>query len=285
MGTYNGYQAATYYGKASDPVYTLVRDPSTLHYGPSNVDGLRIHAPSGMRFNRDNDSLMSIVDQTTNTEYDFWYVTAIDDSARTITFKWGGQFAVDGSGVGDTKGYAYESGFGMQFGYIRYAELMTGEINHALYLIVPGVKGRVAPAIDTGGNFANDEGMPPMGGRMQITMSDAEIDAVTLDGRPAPWYYKTILRAAAHYGLFVSDEGDSPWGGLRTESGLAYEAQGQENPWKRFAREQNVPVKSGGYGSAPYLRFTALRDSKGQSVWRNIRVVAPSAYGYSDTLR
>ena len=275
---YTGYNAATYYGTASDPVYTLVHDPSTRSYGPANIDGLRIHAPVGMKWNHDDDSLMSIIDQTTNTEYDFWYVVAIDDQAHTITYKWGGQLPVDGSGVMDQHGYSYESGFGMQFGYIRYAELMAGEINHALYLCVPGVNGRVAPAVDTGGNFANQPGQPPMGGRVQVTMTPDQINAITLDGRPAPWYYKVILRAAARYGMFVSDEGDKPWGGLRTESGLAYEAMGQENPWKRFAREQ-------GMGSDPILRFKDLRDSSGRSVWRNIRVVAPSSYGFADDLR
>jgi hypothetical protein len=278
LGTYDGYQAATYYGTASDPVYTLVHDPSTSSYGTSNIDGLRIHAPVGMRFHRDNDSLMSIVDQTTNTEYDFWYVTAIDDSAHTITYKWGGQLPVDGSGIMNQHGYAFESGFGAQFGYIREAELMSGQINHALYFCVPGANGRVAPAVDTGDNFADQQGMPPMGGRIQVTLTDSQIDAITLDGRPAPWYYKVILRAAAHYGMFVSDEGDSPWGGLRTESGVSYEAAGQENPWKRFAREQ-------GMGSDPTLRFKDLRDASGQSVWRSIRVVAPSSYGYSDALQ
>ena len=179
-------------------------------------------------------------------------------------------------GAADQYVLDYARSFGMQFGYIRYAELMTGEIDHALYLCVPGVKGRVAPAVDTGGNFADKAGMPPMGGRLEMTLTDAQIDAVTLDGKPAPWYYKTILRAAAHYGMFVSDEGDSPWGGLRTESGLAYEARGQENPWKRFAREQDM-------GSDATLRFKDLRYA-GQSVWREIRVVAPSSYGFGDAL-
>lgn len=285
MGGYNGYQAPTYYGTAEDPVYTILRDPSTLHYGKSNVDGQRIHAPDGMKFNRDYDSLMTIVDQTTGVEYDFWYVSSIDETAKTITVKWGGQLPVGGSGVMDENGYAYESGFGMQFGVIRYAELMAGEINHALYLCVPGVNGRVAPAIDTGGNFADQAGMPPMGGRVQITLTDAEIEGVTLDGRPAPWYYKVILRAAKRYGMIVSDEGDSPWGGLRTESGLQYEAMGQENVWKKFAREQDVPTSSGPFGSHPYFRFTDLKDPSGQSVWRNIRVVSPTAHGYSAALQ
>jgi hypothetical protein len=182
-------------------------------------------------------------------------------------------------------GYAFESGFGMQFGYIRAAELAAGRINHALYLCVPGVRGRVAPAVDTGGNFSNKAGMPPMGARMQLMLSDAEIEAVTLGGKPAPWYYKVILRAAAQYGMVVSDEGDSPWGGLRIESGLQYEAQGQPNPWQKFAAEQSVPVVSGGMGKAPYFQFTGLKDASGQSVWRNLRMVAPSAHGYSDTLR
>jgi hypothetical protein len=284
LGGYNGYQAPTYYGKATDPVYTIVRDSSTLHYGRSNIDGVRLHAPAGMKFNRDADSLMSIVDQTTGIEYDFWYVSAIDDAARTITVKWGGQLPVNGSGVMNGEGYAFESGFGTQFGVIRYAELMAGEINHALYLCVPGVKGRVAPAINTGGNFANQAGMPPMGARLQITLTDEQIEGITLDGRPAPWYYKVILRAAKRYGMIVSDEGDSPWGGLRIESGLQYEAMGQENVWKRFAREQNVPVRSGSFGSHPYLRYTDLRDPSGRSVWHSIRVVSPTAHGYSADL-
>ena len=281
---YNGYQATTYYGSATDPIYTIVRDPSTLSYGPSNIDGAQLHAPVGMKFNRDYDSLMSIIDQTTGTEYDFWYVSSIDDANRKITVKWGGKTAVGGDGIHGPDGYSFESGFGMSFGAIRYAELMAGEINHALYLCVPGVKGRVAPAINTGGNFANSSGMPPMGARIQVTLSDAEIEAVTLDGKPAPWYYKVILRAAKRYGMMVADEGDSPWGGLRTESGLPFEAMGQENPWKKFAREQTIPTQSGSFGTSPYLRFTALKDGTGQSVWRNIRVVAPSAHGHSDAL-
>lgn len=279
------YAPTTYYGRASDPVYTLVRDPRTLGWGPSNVDGARVHAPSGMRVTGDQDRLLTLVDQTTGVEYDLWYVNAIDDSSRTISFKWGGRFVIGANGIGAPDGFASEAGFGLLSGLIRYEELMAGTIDHALYLAVNGVRGRFEPAIDTGGNFKNEPGMPPMGARLQLTLSEAQIEAVTLNGTPAPWYYKVILSAAVRYGMFVSDEGGAPWGALKLESGLQYEAMGQEDPWSRFAREQQIPAYQGGWGFYPYLRLNDLRDPSGQSVWRNIRVVAPSAYGYSDDPR
>ena len=53
----------------------------------------------------------------------------------------------------------------------------------------------------------------------------------------APDWQKTILRAMAHYGMFVGDTGGSPWG-VQFESGSTYTSFGQADPWVTWAKQQ-----------------------------------------------
>jgi hypothetical protein len=65
-------------------------------------------------------------------------------------------------------------------------------------------------------------------------MSAAQIDALSL-----PQWQKIILRAMAKYGMYVGNNGGSPWA-LQFESGDNYTSFGDPDPWVAYARSQGI---------------------------------------------
>jgi hypothetical protein len=138
------------------------------------------------------------------------------------------------------------SGWGSTLGAIRAQELDNGIIPHALDLVVPCVKGQVAPAHHKDGDcdvdFPNASPAFPsanaarMGERFQLNMTDDQILALN-----APDWKLAILKALATYGAFVSDTGGGgrTWG-FEIESGLSYTTQGQTDPMVTFANRNGL---------------------------------------------
>jgi hypothetical protein len=90
-------------------------------------------------------------------------------------------------------------------------------------------------------------------------MRDAEIDALDV-----PAWKKTILRAMAHYGMYVGDITGSPWG-LMFESGSSYTSFGVEDEMVKFADAAGVPSLDGVY----YFDVASGVD------WNRLRVIDP----------
>ncbi len=81
-----------------------------------------------------------------------------------------------------------------------------------------------------------------MGQHFYLDMSDEQIDGLSV-----PAWKKVVLKAMAHYGMFVGDTGSDYLGwSIFIQSGSSATSFGLEDPWKDVARQYNVPVSSGG---------------------------------------
>ena len=217
-----------YFSQPNDPVYTV---HCTESWGTCEVEGMQVRIPDGARAAGGSDGHMAVVDQAGGWEYDFWQVKSKPAGGGTLTISWGGRTRMgtdDADGLGSDATAAL---FGLMAGVIRYPEMAAGNINHALFLIIKCARGKVYPAQGLGADCA-DGHAPAMGQHLFLDMSDDEIAALN-----APDWQRTILRAMAHYGMFVGDTGGSPWG-VEFESGSTYTSFGQADPWVAWAKQQ-----------------------------------------------
>ena len=221
-----------YYSQPGDPTYTIHCAES---WGKCDVEGMRIAIPSAAKPAGGSDGHMTVIDQASGWEYDFWQVRNKPASGGTITISWGGRTRIDGDGLGSNATAAF---FGGAAGIIRPAELAAGEIDHALFLVVKCTDGTSVYPANTGtGRSCSDMGLsnagaPPMGAHFYLDMSDAEIDAARV-----PAWKRAVMRAAAHYGLFVGDTGG---GGIQIESGSSFTSFGHADPWVGVARDAGL---------------------------------------------
>ena len=75
---------------------------------------------------------------------------------------------------------------------------------------------------------------PAIGTRFQLAITPAQIDALDV-----PDFRKTVLRAMARYGMYVTDTGGS-WG-LIKESGLVTTSYGLPDRWMQLALAVHAP--------------------------------------------
>jgi hypothetical protein len=145
--------------------------------------------------------------------------------------------------------------------------MQAGVIDHALFAAVKCTSNTsVYPAQPgTTGNDCQDFGLsntdaPAMGARVQLNMSDAEIDAL-----PVPQYRKVILRALARYGFIIGDTngGNATWG-VQGESGASYTSFGLADPWAAVAQSA---------GLAPFNGSAYAFDISTGVDWTRLRVL------------
>jgi hypothetical protein len=223
---------------------------------------------------------MTVV-QPDGWEYDLWEARARPAGGGTLRFGWGGRLRVDGNGL---RGGSTAAEYGALAGVIRGAELRAGHIDHALFVVLrctsdttafgygvrphrrgDGGSSYVYPA-SKGGARCRGAGrdVPPMGARLRLAMSDAEIDALDV-----PRWKRAILRALANYGGYVGDTG-GPGFGLMFESGSTYTSFGAEDPLAALARSAGIHRRGGLY------RFDI---ADGVEWGRHLRVLVPPARG------
>jgi hypothetical protein len=230
--TSNDWDHPIYFSRSFDPVYTV---QCTAPFGRCEIEGQRIRIPARARPAGGGDGHLAVIDRRTGWEYDFWRVHQKRNGI--LRASWGGRTRIDGNGRGAE---ATASGFGLAAGVIRPAELAAGRIDHALFMVVRCTNGTaVWPARrDNAGRECSDLGLPndnapAMGQHFYLDMSDAEIDAL-----PSDQWQKTVLRAMAHYGLYVGDTGG---GFLKIESGSSLTSFGRPDPWVQYARSVGIP--------------------------------------------
>jgi hypothetical protein len=233
-GGASDYGHPTYWSRPDDP---LVRLHCTRRWGRCELEGRSIRIPRGARPAGGDDGHMTVVDQERGWEYDLYDVEREGGRGNVLRIGWGGRTGLYGTGLGS---HAVASGFGSLAGIIRAEELLSGQVQHALFLVVHCDSGsHVYPAVKSGASCASagepNEGAPPMGTRLQLDMSEAEIAALD-----APYWRKAIFRAMARYGMFVGDTGSGSWS-LKEESGLTYTSFGAPDRWLTLAREARVP--------------------------------------------
>ena len=265
------YAHPTYYATSKDPLFRLRSDAP---WSRSAVDGRRIRIPDAARPAAGGDGHMTVV-QPDGWEYDFWQVRSKPRGGGMMRYTHGNRIRIDGDGL---HARATASGFGTLAGIIRAPELAAGRIEHALFLVVRctapsrafgyGARRRdgdgayVYPADGGDARCGSDEpDAPPMGARLQLAMSDAQIAAL-----PMPRWKKGILRALAHYGGYVGDTG-GPGFGVQIESSTTYTAFGRPDPLVQLAqRSPNVQT---------YLDRYLFDLADGVDWTRYLRVITP----------
>ena len=228
-----------YFSQPSDPTYTV---HCTQQWGTCEVEDMQVRIPAQARPAGGGDAHLGVIDQQSGWEYDFWQVQQKPSGGGTLLVSWGGRTRIDGDGLGSNATAAH---FGLAAGVIRPSELAAGSINHALFMVVKCSNGTaVWPAESGTGTSCSSIGLPntnapAMGQHFYLDMTDAEINALI-----EPAWEKTILRAIAHYGMFVGDTGGSSWN-IQFESGSSYTSFGNQDPWTRLGQQYGVTTWDG----------------------------------------
>ena len=226
------YYRPVYYSRPGDPDFEV---NCTMYGGACPIDGHRIRIPDRARPAGGTDHHLTVVDQSSGFEYDFWNVQSKPSGGGTLEVGWGGRTRIDGDGR-ESGGTAAE--FGGLAGMIRAQEMEAGRIDHALFMVVKCVTDSpqyVYPATKEARYCPDRTNAPATGQHFQLAMSRGEIDALAVPG-----WKKTILHAMAEYGMFVGDTGGSSWG-LQFESGSTYTSFGHDDPMVAFAQQKGVP--------------------------------------------
>jgi F5/8 type C domain len=267
--TFNDFDHPIYWSRASDPVYTIAGCGFS-----GALNGVTFHALPGMQPGGGSDAHVTVIDQSSGEEYDFWQ-TVINDTARTIAGRACGRLSISGDALvhqfADGNG-ANAAITGLYSGQIRGQELYAGVINHAIAVVASCTNGTfVFPAAGRGrGDCPND---PADGQFFQLTYSDAEIDAL-----PVPEWKKTVLHAMHQYGFYIDDTGSYThafW--AHFESGKAYHAYGYEDPFVSYAQThlgQDITLLNGVY----YYNFSNGVD------WTRIQVIDPSVTNFTSVI-
>jgi hypothetical protein len=230
-GRFSG-ASPTYFAQANDPLFTL---HCTESWGTCNFEGMQIRVPDKAKWecytSCDWDQHMVVVEPD-GWEYDFWGVSRKDAGGGQLVCRWGGRIRIDGTGIDPIAGdaYANAAGTGMLAGMIRPEEWVSGQINHPIYISLPGDNGSgVYPSNGHHGSYGGTA-WPPMGTRLQLQITDAEIAANPAWARP-------VLRAARDYGLIMEDTGSfSLW----EQGGIQFDVFGTESPLTTYFRNQGL---------------------------------------------
>jgi hypothetical protein len=259
-GKEDDFSHPTYWSQPNDPWFTL---HCTENWGRCRPEGDKIQIPDEAMIPTGSDGHMTVVDPKTGIEYDFWQVQRKPKGGGTLTFSWGDKTSIYGNAVGV---HSNAGDFAEMAGLIRAEELAAGRIDHALFLFVTCDNGTsvypakaIGQACDWIGRSNKDA--PPMGTRIKLDMTPAEIDALAV-----PEWRKTIFRAMAEYGMIIGDTGGE-WG-LKLEGGITYTSFGYKDKFVDFAKKMGIPY------SSEYDRWIFnLRDGVD---WKNrLKVVAP----------
>jgi len=264
-GSETDYSHANYFAHSDDPLYTV---HCTNDWGRCEPEGDTFRIPSAAApaghesADSGMDHHMSVV-QPDGTTLDLWRAETPSGDGGTLDAAWGGLSEIDGDGLGSNATAAMFGGFA---GTIRAEELAAGKIDHALFAVVPCTAGHVYPADQSAAECGASDA-PPNGARLQLDMSDAEIDALDV-----PRWKKTVLRAAQRYGMIVGDTGGSGAFGLQFESGMVDRAYGRPERIDRYAIAAGLPVRRDEASG----RVEHVFDLDADVDWsQNLRVVDP----------
>jgi len=261
-GTPGDFGEPIYWSRPTDPVFTVACDES--RGGACDLpNGTQARIPDAAQPAGGSDGHLAVIDPSSGWEYDFWRVRSKPEGGGTLVVDGVGRTRLDGDGLGSG---ATAAKFGNYAGTIRPEELAAGRIDHALVAYVDCSDGEyVYPAMGSG-RACDGPDAPPMGTRLQLDMTKAEIDGL---GGP-PWK-KAILEAMARYGIFVSDTGGETWG-LRVQSDATYESFGRRPRLVEFAQAAGWPA----FDDPALGRQVRVGDFGSDVRWRDrLRVIAP----------
>jgi hypothetical protein len=187
-----------YWSQSTDPIVKVICRGG----GFLCQSGMKVRIPKGAKPQSQSDGHMTIVEQSTGLEFDFWQASTPEHGEMMVS---AGNSIPIGAGTGTgLGGWAEAADLGLLGGLIRAPELAAGRIEHALVVAVKCVQASdVWPSPTWGGG----DSVCPYGGLaphfanlLQLNMSDAEIAATG-----APTWQQAIMKAMAHYGIYVVD--------------------------------------------------------------------------------
>lgn len=213
------YNHAAYLAASTDHLVTVT---CTAYCGVASAS---FAIPSSARAAGGNDGHMTIVEPD-GTEWDMYQAGSY---AGQAAFSVTGLYRTSILGSGQIPGGGATSGAALVAGAIRSDELARGVIPHALFASTNCVSGSyVYPGGSQAAVCTSGTG-PPLGARLQLTLSDSQINSLGL-----PAWEAAILHAMHDYGVYVLDTsgGTSPgYLYLRFESQTQYAAYGATYPY------------------------------------------------------
>ena len=253
------YGHPIYYASSSDPVVTINCRTYCDHADNGGLPAT-VHIPAHARPAGGDDSHMAVI-QPDATEIDFFGVTkpsgdwgSAGNTAVTAGSAMNCGSFVTGAG-NDPNGAVTVGGACLGAGILRANELNAGRINHALFLVVncaaPASQNQYpvqnGAGTDVCTNYSAGHAAPPLGARLWLDYSDAQIAAMSA----APWE-KAIMYALHDYGAFIEDDvsggGDISGFNLKTEGGDMFHAMGATDPYTQISGWNNVGTPSGSLG-------------------------------------
>jgi hypothetical protein len=242
-GTNLDYSKPTYYSQTTDPLFTI---HCTESYGTCSIEGAQVRIPDAAQPAAGDDHHMTVVDQSTFMEYDFWHVEKKEKGGGQLNIGWGGGTLIGGNGLGSAGTGANFANLG---GIIRAEEFEAYEIQHALFVVI-NCTGNNPPFVfpaEKGQRICEGDATkaPPLGSHFYLDMTGDEINSLKVPG-----WKKTLLFAMARFGLFFGDTGGDTSFGLQAESGSTYTSLSFPDKLLRFAKANGWTSEGDGIYSA-----------------------------------
>ena len=217
-----------YWPRRGDPLVRVrcLEEHSCRHVGS-------VHIPKGALPENQTDGHMTIVEQASRREYDFWQASI--PRSGVLTTSAASSIPIGANAGSGLEGDAEAAHLGLLGGLIRAPELVAGRIEHALAMTAPCVQARdvwPAPSWGRGDAICGARGAGPhLGSLLQLNMSEEEIAATGA----APWQ-RAIMTAMARYGVYVVDTGGSSTGtiGFLKEEDQSFTSFGHRGQMQQF---------------------------------------------------
>ncbi len=202
-----------YYADANTPRYNVTLTASWARWYATKMNGVPI--PNWAAPDPQDDGSMTVVDVSTNCQYDFWQAKKQNGQWSA---SWGNSLKSNEVGIFPKGLSARGSGFALLAGMIWPDELKNGKIEHALAFSYNYTRsgGPVSPATESDGESLAADAIPE-GARIQLD------PALNLDNLNLTPYEKTIAKAMQEYGMIL---GDNSSGGISLYAVSPLSAQG-----------------------------------------------------------
>ncbi len=269
-----------YWSKPTDPKLRI----HCVKYGCPDLEGKLLPVPAAARAADGGDGHFGLVLRDPTQPYDRFVVDLYEAynkptaDGATWNVGSGGISRIDGDGtnvdidsawnvVGQTgPSEATAARFSVLAGMMRPPHIAAGRIPHALFLVVNCDSGQAVYPAERPGRACSAIGQsntnaPPMGARLWLDMSEAEVEALNVKRT-----LKTILHAFREYGAIAGDTGGGGYG-LMFESPETYHSFGLQSPLLQIAQREGWALYNGQY----ILRPTEVPDS----VWSRMKVLDP----------
>ncbi len=201
-GSGSDYSHPIVVATSTDP---LVTPHCTVYCDPTYLK-TPIHIPALARPSSGSDHHLSVV-QPDGTEIDMWLVSRAAGAGDwrngdTVNYGGGNSCGSFYSGTGFVSDAATVGGACLGAGVVRAAELASGVIPHALFIVTACMDHSYVYPASQPGDYVCSGGGPhvPNGAHVWLDLSDSAIDGLAIK----PWE-KTILHALHQYGAFVGD--------------------------------------------------------------------------------